>query len=196
MKAADSERTAVDQSPVAVREPSTGHSTGALSVPQGSAGLLLALQRSAGNAAVSGLVARRAATRLRAIQRGVYVESGTRAVAVPRGAKAHAAWVMARDQPGGKLDRIVVPVVLNAGTPYQRTIYKFEKFKDTWYVGHMFFDNNNQPDRSRLPLADTYREYDIKEQQANRGTERIVIGQTSRRKWYTNNHYVDFTEFA
>jgi ribonuclease len=191
MKAADADRTAIAQSPGEAREAPTGE---ALSVTHDSVGLLIALQRSVGNAAVSQLVTQRPTPApRRGIQRGVYAEAGTKAVTVPQYAKAHAIWVKARDKPGGRLDNVVVPIVLPSG----QQGFKYEKHKGRWYVGHMVFNNGAQPDGNRLPLTDTYREYDVHEWRppTPRGKERIVVG-ASRRTWYTDNHYVDFTEFA
>lgn len=198
MRANDSDRSAVEPTPGKARETGGGYATTARSTAPDLARHVVELQRSVGNAAVSQLIARRNRADARAIQRGVYVESGAKAAGVPADAKAHAIWVTARDQPGGKLDRMIVPFVINAGTPAQRTINRFEKYKGSWYVGHMVFANKAQPDHSRLPLADTYREYDVHEYRppAARDAERVVIGKTSRRKWYTDNHYADFTEFG
>jgi ribonuclease len=191
MKASDSDRSAAP-APAATAETATAHATGALAPAPTSAGLLMALQGSAGNAAVSRLIERGMPGR--ALQRGVYAEAGAKAVAVPPYAKAHATWVKARDKPGGWLDMNVVPTVLPSGAPG----YMYEKYKGKWYVGHMIFGNLAQPDGNRLPVSDFYREYDVHEwpqpQRPNRGTERIVVGR-SRRTWYTNNHYHDFTEF-
>jgi hypothetical protein len=172
------------------RETETGQAAAVSQTAPDLVGQLMALQRSAGNAAVSRLVTQRPAP-ARALQRGVYAEAGAKAVAVPAYAKAHAAWVKARDKPGGWLDMNVVPIALPSGAPG----YKYEKFKGTWYVGHMVFGNNPQPDGNRLPVSDFYREYDVHEWMppASRGTERIVVGR-SRRTWYTNNHYADLTE--
>jgi hypothetical protein len=198
MRTNDSDRSAVTPPPGKARETGSGYATSDRLAAPGSARHLIELQRSVGNAAVSQLVARHTRTYPRAIQRGVYAEAGAKAVAVPHEAKTHAIWVTARDQPGGKLDSMIVPFVINAGTPAQRTINKFEKYKGRWFVGHMVFANKAQPDHSRLPLSDTYREYDVHEYRppAARDAERVVIGRTSRRKWYTDNHYADFTEFA
>jgi hypothetical protein len=180
------------QSSRTVREPETGRAAAVSETAPDLAGRLIALQRSVGNAAVSQLVTRRPAP-VRAIQRGVYAESGTKAVTVPQYAKSHAIWVKARDAPGGTLDNMVVPIVLPSG----HQGFKYEKYKGKWYVGHMVFGNNPQPDGNRLPAGDTYREYDVHEWRppASRGTERIVVG-ASHRTWYTNNHYADFTEFS
>lgn len=58
------------------------------------------------------------------------------------------------------------------------------------YVGGRVFENRERS----LPPGGHYREYDVnpKIKGKNRGPERLVIDQTSRKAWYTPDHYRTF----
>lgn len=58
------------------------------------------------------------------------------------------------------------------------------------YVGGREWQNRER----RLPRTERYREYDVnpKRQGRNRGPERLIIGQESRKGWYTADHYRTF----
>ena len=58
------------------------------------------------------------------------------------------------------------------------------------YVGGRVFENRER----NLPLKGHYREYDVnpRAKGKNRGPERLVIDQASRKAWYTPDHYRTF----
>ena len=136
------------------------------------------------------------------LQRLVYKEGSAKAPAVSQAAKAHAKWCLAR-QPW--LDANTAPLQIGL-----RTVLTFTKFKQTW-VGHMVYNNDPDPNkakrpnesdeeyenrrRTKLPTDGDYREYDTQPYVAGaRGTERVIVDRTSKKAWYTNDHYANLTE--
>ena len=127
---------------------------------------------------------------LTTVQRAVHKSGGKGSVAVPQEAKTIAGIVVSKTsiRPGGSAHIADVQGRGFAG-------YTFRKGQ---YVGGRTFDNTAANDSSRLPYSagQTYQEWDIRPAVVNvgRGGERIVTSSDGS-KYYTNNHYQDFTEF-
>lgn len=148
---------------------------------------VLALQRTAGNQAVQRLLRPQAP----AIQRFVAKAGGKGSVAIPGEAKTVARYVMSKPsvQPGGSNH---IANIQNRGFP------GFIMFKNE-YAGGRVFNNNAQPDHSKLPYigGQTYQEWDTQPCVAGqgRGADRVVTSSDGK-AYYSNDHYANFTEFT
>jgi len=125
------------------------------------------------------------------IQLGVYKEGGKQSQPVPQQAKTIAKYVTTKTsiQPGGSN---YIANIQDRGFP------GFKSGKNE-YAGGRVFNNNAQPDGSRLPYANgqTYQEWDIYPCLAGNARNALRIVTSSDGKfYYTHNHYDDFTEFS
>jgi guanyl-specific ribonuclease Sa len=56
------------------------------------------------------------------------------------------------------------------------------------YVGGRTFENRE----NRLPAAGDYREFDVDPHNGQRNAERIIVEWTTKKAWYTGDHYQTF----
>ncbi|MBW4501603.1 MAG: hypothetical protein KME57_19080 [Scytonema hyalinum WJT4-NPBG1] len=110
------------------------------------------------------------------IQRTLYGKGDPKGVTVPSSAITVASQVGSARSIKVKVGKSLLPGLDIGGTQY---------------VGNRPYGNRS----GDLPAGVTYTEYDVNPYTGkNRGTDRIVIGSDGK-KYYTNNHYTDFTEF-
>jgi len=138
---------------------------------------------------------RAAALPTRVIQCGVWQEGGAHAVAIPEEAKSLANWIV-QNYDGLSNHRIKNFRQIAIG-PNLKWVYN--RYVDRPWVGGDVFNNQSQPDNNRLPLAAAYTEWDFPgdpeyNHVGSRGRERLVIGD-DKSKYYTNDHYDNFTQF-
>ncbi|ROR96640.1 ribonuclease [Salana multivorans] len=166
-----------------IGRPSPGvRAAGPRASPGGRAELLV-LQRAAGNrAVVRGLAEPAAAPPV--VQLTLFHEGG-KGVVVTERVRGIVRWVRkASVQPGGSRH---IANIQNRGFP------GFRRGKAE-HAGGRPYDNNPQPDRHRLPLDQTYQEWDVNPVApgAARDAERVVTSNTGV-AYYSNDHYRNFT---
>lgn len=177
------------------------------------ASVMRMVQRQYGNQFAQHLVARAADHHL--IQRdGVWKEGGTNATEVSPAAKARGTFIVGKGlhsagalADGSKVGRYLFQSLdsfvaargwrHNAGDGANTLVY--ESFKNQFFCGGRAY--GNRAATSRLPIATTYTEWDVNALTINAGViggrdgERIIVGATGK-KYYTNDHYANFTEFS